>query len=254
MIANLVRAEALKLRRSPALRLVWLAPLLFVGLDLLGDVLVLRHASAGTMRGIHPLMNLTGAWLVLGMTLVLALLPAHLMRYEHRNGAWKHLHAQPVPREALFLVKLGLGMVLVAVQLALVGLLIRLQWAFLLSQWPALAMTFPTGTMIKVLGWMFLGSFPALALNLWIADRLPHAAVPILSAFMGLIILSSLPGNVPTWKWDLLPWTLPNAAVERVYPRRGTPVHLGTPLVVLASLGSLMLFGLGGALDGRRGR
>ena len=72
--------------------------------------------------------------------------------------------------------------------------------------------------MARLLGWLWLGSVPLLALYLWVSDRINSLAVPVVFGLVGLLLTIALSGEeLPqAWRRDLIPWVLPYAATERL--------------------------------------
>jgi len=221
--SRLLAAEGLKLRHSAALRLVWLLPLLF----LLIEALVFERPSLA-LKTLTPKLQanldtlqlklMVGLWGGFVHPLMLALLPALLFRPEHRFKTWRLLHAQPTPRWALFLAKAAYTLLLSAVVLAAIGLLLWAERTVLGWLNPVVALPFHGQQMAKVLGWLWLGSLPLLALYLWISDRINSLAVPVVFGLVGLLLTITLTGQeLPQpWRRDLIPWVLPYAAAEQV--------------------------------------
>jgi hypothetical protein len=216
-------AEGLKLRHSAALRLVWLLPLLFLlieGLVFERPFLALKELTPKLQATLDTLQikMVASLWGGFFHPLLLALLPAMLFRPEHRFKTWRHLQAQPTPRRGLFLAKAAYTLLLSAAMLASIGLLLWGEHAALGWLNPVLALPFHGQQMAKVLGWLWLGSLPLLALYLWIADRINSLAVPVVFGLVGLLLTITLTGQeLPQpWRRDLIPWVLPYAAAERV--------------------------------------
>ena len=67
-----------------------------------------------------------------------------------------------------------------------------------------------------MLGWLWLGSLPLLAVYLWISDRINSLAVPVVFGLVGLLLTVALTGQelAQPWRRDLIPWILPYAAAE----------------------------------------
>ena len=220
---RLLAAEGVKLRRSPTTRLVWLLPLLFVGLEFL----ILDRPSVGLRQyrpGLQALLEdgpvklVVSLWGGLFQPLALALLPALLFRPEHRGKTWRHLHAMPLPRRQFFLAKAVATLLLSAAMLALVGLFLLLERQALGALNPLLALPFHGLRLARALGWLWLGSLPVLAIYLWVAHRISSLAVPVVFGLLGLLLAVALTGQEldRPWRRDLNPWILPYAAAERV--------------------------------------
>jgi hypothetical protein len=112
-LVQALRAEALKLRRTLALWMALLAPLLIEVLDFI------LYFQRGYIR--HDVEN---PWLWLGqqtlvywsllmLPLIITLQTALLANVEHSNQQWKHLFVLPTPRGAIYAAKQIAAMVLV---------------------------------------------------------------------------------------------------------------------------------------------
>jgi len=226
---RLLAAEGLKLRRTPAWRVVWALPLLFL---LVEALLVERPFLAlpaltpdlkSTLEGLQ-LKSLVAFWAGLFHPLAIALLPALLFRPEHRFNTWRHLHSQPVARRSVYLAKAAWALMLCTVMLALVGLLLWAQRSLLGAWNPALAIPFHGDRVALVLGWLWLASLPLLAFYLWVSDRIANLAVPVVFGLAGLLLTIALAGQelAQPWRRDLIPWVLPYAAAEKVIRQGAT--------------------------------
>lgn len=220
--SHLMAAEMLKLRHSAALRIVWLLPLLFVLLEFLVferpglGMRTLSPQYAGTFDTLQ--IKVVGSlWAGFFHPLMLAMLPALLFRPEHRFKQWKHLHALPVPRRGIFLAKALTLALLCAVSLGLIGLGLGIERSLLARLNPLLAFPLHGLELAKVLGWLWLGSLPLMAIYLWVSDRINSLAVPIVFGLLGIMLTVSLSGqDVPKpWKRDLIPWVLSYFCAQR---------------------------------------
>lgn len=215
LFLRLMAAELLKLKRSLALRTVLLMPLLFVALDFIfrKGLLHLHQQPPLFLLQLQrmPIKSLAVLWAGFFHPLLLAILPALLFRPEHRFHLWKHLHALPPSRRALFVAKVMAVLLAVgcALALALVGL--RLEWSALARLNPLLAFPFPWRFTFGILAWLYLGSLPLLVFYCWFADRISSSVVVLMFGLVGQILTISLGGATldPLWKKDLIPWVLP---------------------------------------------
>jgi len=233
--ARLFVIECIKLRRSSALRFIIVLPLVFLALDFLFfrrpllSLEQMRPEGHGILVAL-PIRTIAAVWAGIFHPLLLALLPALLMRPEHRGKLWKHLYSQPVSPGKLFVVKALLLLVLVLAVFGLLEIGLWLEGGFLGRLKPMLAVPFPWLETAKVLGWLFLGSLPLLALYLWLSQRVDHGAVPVAFGLIGLVLCISLSrGEMnPPWKRDFIPWVLPYVCAQRAVERHDarTNVHL----------------------------
>lgn len=221
-ILRLLATERLKLRRSAALRVVWLIPLVFLIFDYraFGRFLAVSgHLSPLDLAILPylPLRSLAVLWAGFLHPLTLALLPPLLMRPEHRSNMWKLLHTLPVSRRSLYFAKAITLLVLHAATLLVLALGLRTEWGLIGFLRPQAAFAFPWLLVAKVLGWMYLGSLPVLFFYLWVADRIRASAVPILLGLIGLMLTIALAGRemYPLWQRDLIPWVLPYTCTQR---------------------------------------
>lgn len=214
--------EAIKLRRSGALRLVCLLPLAFLFLDfaILGRA-AFSVSSSGAVEtkqlAAMPLKAVGNLWAGYFHPMLVALLPALLFQPEHRFGLWKHLHALPVSPRIVFLGKWTTNLILSGVVLCLVAFGLWGEWSLLALINPLLSFPFPWREMARVMGWLYLGSLPLLALYTWLSDRINSGAVPIVFGLIGLMLTVSLSGQelYPSWRRDLIPWVLPYSCAQQ---------------------------------------
>jgi len=232
---RLTYAEALKVRRSSVLRLLLLLPLVFLVLDFwffrrpLLPLQQLTPAGRAALE-IAPIQIVAAIWAGFFHPLLLALLPTLLVRAEHRFSLWKHLYIQPIAPGTLFLAKATLLLLLMIAVGAVLQIGLWAEGALLARLNPVLATPFPWIEMAKVLGWMFLGSMPLLALYLWLSHRVNHGAVPIALGLIGLVLSIALSrGEMnPPWQRDFIPWVTPYVCTQRAVERQEArqSVHL----------------------------
>ena len=220
---RLMTAELIKIRRSAALRLVWLLPLLFILLDyaLVGNFGFKAHyfsAEEIQLLAMMPLKGVGTFWVGYFHPLLLALLPALLFRPEHQSCLWKHLNAMPVSPKAIFLCKTMTLLLLTAATLVLVVIGLWMEWSMVCGLNSAMAsFAFPWMEMGKLIRWLLLGSLPLLSFYSWIAEKISSGAIPILFGLIGLVFNISLSGHEldPSWQRDLIPWVLPYSCAQQ---------------------------------------
>ncbi|HJV48863.1 MAG TPA: ABC transporter permease [Geothrix sp.] len=227
LFPRLLTVEFLKLRNSAALRMAWLLPLLFLLLDFWvfeRPALSVHTLSADYAITLNTMqIKLLGSlWAGFFHPLMVALLPALILRPEHRFKQWKHLHAQPVPRRGVFLAKAVVLLALMAGSLSLIGMGFSLERSLLARINPLLAFPLHGAELARILGWLWLGSLPLLTLYLWVADRIDSLAVPIVFGLLGIMLTISLSAsdlsgleNPKPWKRDLIPWVLSYFCAQR---------------------------------------
>ena len=195
--------EAYKLRRSLALLLAAVAPLLvavFVFFNML------RVDKAMPWEMILP--SSAGIWAFFMLPMSVTALTALVASSEHSHRTWDYLRALPLPRWHLYAAKAVcvLGVVLLmSIALALMTWL-----AAQAAGWwkPTIAATGPTGisAYLWLLGRIFLAAWLLVAVQLWIALRyasfVPALAAGIGGTFFAVVATSAKIGA-------FLPWQIP---------------------------------------------
>jgi ABC-2 type transport system permease protein len=220
---RLLKAEREKLRKSPLARLLWLMPLLFVGIEffLFEYKLFGVKQIPGEFRHVIDTaqIKMTGAlWGGFFYPMLTALLPALLFRHEHRNHTWRHLGAMPVPKAHVFFAKAIWALALSAASLAIVWASLWVVRSLMQYAAPQLEMPFNGMALASVLGWLWLGSLPVMSIYLWLSNRISSLAVPVVFGVVGILLSSALTSQeVPEpWKRDFIPWVTPNICTAQV--------------------------------------
>lgn len=195
--------EAHKLRRSLALLLAAVAPLL-IAVFVFFNLLRVDKAAPWAMT----LQSSAAIWAFFMLPMSVTALTALVAHTEHGPRAWDHLRALPLPRWHLYASKAVCVLGVVAAMSVLLALLTLL--AATGAGWlkPAVA---ATGAMdiagyLTLLGRIFLAAWLLVAVQLWIALRyasfVPALAVGIGGTFFAVVATSAKIGM-------LLPWQLP---------------------------------------------
>ena len=195
--------EAYKLRRSLALLLAAIAPLLIV-VFLFFNMLRLGKAMPWAMS----LQSSAAIWAFFMLPMSVTALTALVAHTEHGPRSWDHLRALPLPRWYLYAAKAVCVLGVVAAMSVLLALLTML--AVEAAGWlkPAVA---ATGTpdvagYLTLLGRIFLAAWLLVAVQLWIALRyasfVPALATGIGGTFFAVVATSAKIGAV-------LPWQIP---------------------------------------------
>lgn len=201
--ATALAVEAYKLRRSLALLLATVAPLLiavFVFFNLL--------------RGEKPapwamsLQSSAAIWAFFMLPMGVTALTALVAQAEHAPRAWEHLRALPLPRWHLYAAKAVCVLGLVAAMSLLLALLTSVAVTAAGIAKPAVAATGTPGfaAYLLLLGRIFLASWLLVAVQLWIALRwtsfVPALATGIAGTFFAVVATSAKVGV-------LMPWQIP---------------------------------------------
>lgn len=240
-IVRALLAEQLKLRRTLALWLAPLAPLVIVALQV--AIVVERPDYYRAMDVGDPWLEFGGQivflWTVLMLPLFITLETALLGQLEHANQQWKHLFALPIPRGAVYAAKhvgglaiIGLSMIALYIYLPVSG------WA-LEAVFPGLGLDRPVpwGTFFQYMAAAYLASGLIIAIHTWVALRwhsfVVASAAGIAAMVVAVVVMQS---DWSTW----YPWTLAGLAVFGL--EEGSDV---LPQILAGSLGGLAFAVLG---------
>jgi ABC-2 type transport system permease protein len=195
--------EAFKLRRSLALLLAAIAPLLIAVFVFFNLLRMDKPAPWGL-----TLQTSAAIWAFFMLPMSVTALTALVAHTEHGPRAWDYLRALPRPRWHLYAAKAACALAVVAAMSVLLGLLSAL--AVQLAGWwkPAVAASgspdFAAYAML--LGRIFLAAWLLVAVQLWIALRyasfVPALATGIGGTFFAVVATSARVGVV-------LPWQIP---------------------------------------------
>lgn len=201
--ATALAVEAYKLRRSLALLLAAVAPVL-IAVFVFFNLLRFDKAMPWEMS----LKSSAGIWAFFMLPMSVTALTALVAHTEHGPRAWDHLRALPIPRWHLYAAKAACALGVVAAMSLWLAMLIPL--AVQAAGWwkPAVV---ATGTAdiagyLLLLGRIFLAAWLLVAVQLWIALRyasfVPALAVGIGGTFFAVVATSAKVGVA-------LPWQIP---------------------------------------------
>lgn len=195
--------EAWKLRRSLALLLAVVAPLL-VGVFVFFNLARMDQGAPWSMIQ----QSSTAIWAFFMLPMSVTALTALVAQAEHGPRTWDHLRALPLPRwhlhaaKALCVLGVVLGMNLLLATWSTLAVLAAGWWK------PAVAATGPVDLAgyLLLLGRVFLSAWLLVAVQLWIALRyasfVPALAVGIGGTFFAVVATSAKIGVA-------LPWQIP---------------------------------------------
>ena len=201
--ATALAVEAHKLRRSLALLLAAIAPLLIAAF-IFFNLLRLQQAMPWAMA----LQSSTAIWAFFMLPMSVTALTALVAHAEHGPRSWDHLLALPLPRWHLYAAKAVCVLGVVAAMSLWLAILTLLAVDLVGTIKPAVAATGPLDTLayLQMLGRVFLSAWLLVAVQLWIALRyasfVPALAVGIGGTFFAVVATSAKVGAV-------LPWQIP---------------------------------------------
>ena len=201
--ATALAVEAHKLRRSLALLLAAIAPLLIAAF-IFFNLLRLKQAMPWAMA----LQSSTAIWAFFMLPMSVTALTALVAHAEHGPRSWDHLRALPLPRWHLYAAKAVCVLGVVAAMSLWLAILTLLAVDLVGTIKPAVAATGPLDTLayLQMLGRVFLSAWMLVAVQLWIALRcasfVPALAVGIGGTFFAVVATSAKAGV-------FLPWQIP---------------------------------------------
>lgn len=201
--ATALAVEAYKLRRSLALVLAAVAPLLIAVFVFFNLVRVDKPASWEI-----TLQTSAAIWAFFMLPMSVTALTALVAHTEHGPRAWDHLRALPLPRWHLYASKAVCVLGVVAAMSLLLAMLTMLavESAGLLKPAVAAIGSPDIGGYLALLGRIFLAAWLLVAVQLWIALRyasfVPALAVGIGGTFFAVVATSAKVGAI-------LPWQIP---------------------------------------------
>ncbi len=206
-VARAVHAEALKLRRTLALRMSVVTPAVVVALCVLQ--LGVAKTQVGGADPVRAWKAFAGAsfalWAFLMMPLFVTLEAALLAGLEHGDRQWKHLLALPVPRAVHYLAKwTALLALLVGAALVFAVLIALGGWVLMhtkpeagLAGWP------PWWWLLRLCLGMVAAGLLMAAIQLWVSIRWSSFTIAVAAGMSatvaGFMIGQSRFGHFYTW-------------------------------------------------------
>jgi hypothetical protein len=215
MLLRSLHAEALKLKRTIAVKMIVLTPAVVVLVVFFmasqAPFTALRRHGAGNEWSELEHLNLR-VWALLMMPLFVTLESALVAGLDHSDNQWKSLLARPVPRWTVYTAKLAVifGMTCMATVLLLAGVL--LTGVILPHIQPEATLTFPIPWLVilrdgaEVAGLMFL----ALAIQHWVSLRWRSFSVAIGTGIVATVLSFFAQAALRMDSWpQYFPWALP---------------------------------------------
>ncbi len=234
-----LHAESLKLKRTLAFRMVFIAPLLVALLQFFMGLNQRRAAQPGFNLWETIFNASLVIWAIFMLPLLITLETALLAGIEHGEKQWKHLLALPIPRSAVYASKFMIALALTLLStLTLFGLSLLNGYA-LIKLRPELASSAPP----EFLKWLFVvlklwtASWLIIAIHTWIGIRWSSLTLAlgagVAGTFFALFAASARIGK-------FYPWLLPMNSLNLI---EGEPRD--TLALLIGGLGGVVAFGLG---------
>lgn len=234
MFVAVVRTEFLKLRRTLALRMVLVAPVVVLALQFL--VMHQRHellARGG--RDLWPQLtrSLDSLWAILMLPLFITLETALISGLEHVEKQWKSLMALPLPHWVHYYSKLVVALVLVVAATSVLGLGTVLVALLLRVTRPDLNFSgsVPWAAIFLPLGRSLLAVSLGMVIQHSVSLRWQSFTVAV-SVGMCAVVTTAVVVNSATWS-RVHPWAL---TVHAIAPD-GLRLALGAAAVAIVAAG-----------------
>jgi len=221
-LARVLHTEALKLKRTIAWKMVFLAPLAVVLLVMFMAVnapfsMVMRGGPGREWAGLAQVTFLF--WAALMMPLYITLQCALVAGVDHAENQWKSLFARPAPRWTWYAAKLIVVMIMLAV--SSIVLLCGILTAAVLLPWlqPELAFRLPVPWASLQLQALQIAVLALLALaiqhfvSLWWRSFSVAMGVGIVALVVGYVATVST-NQTPGWP-QYFPWSLPMLVLSK---------------------------------------
>lgn len=219
---RIASSELLKLRRTLALRLAVVAPLMIV---LLQFGVYLARGEEMSPRGANPLtgyaQSILTLWTIVLFPFYTALVAALLADIENRGGNWERLLSLPVSRRSIYAAKWVSGGILLLISSAVLSLgvgatavilrLIRPAWHS--AAIPVSKMLIGSALSLCAIALLF-------SIQMWISLRWKSFIIGLGVSIMGIVInIILLPRGV-LFVDSLYPWAMPAVEIAPISPFR----------------------------------
>ena len=207
-LARALSAETLKLKRTIALWMVFVAPMLVVLLQFM--MMWQRSKFYAKAPDAWPPFHggIYSLWAVAMFPLFITLETALLAGIEHSQQTWKHLFALPVPRATIYTAKLLVATAIIAASCAVLAVGTAGSGLLLAKLTPQVTFgAMPWRELIVGAASMFVASWLLIALHSWVALRWPSFALAS-GVGMGATVGTLMIASSQRW-WKVYPWALP---------------------------------------------
>ncbi len=209
-VMRTLRAEWLKMRRTLALWLVPIAPLVIVALQF--AIVLEREDYYRQQQNVDAWAQygeqMVFLWTLLMLPLFITLETALLGGLEHGNHQWKHLFALPIPRSAVYAAKQISAMVVVGLSMVALFAYLVLSGLALQAFTPGLGFEAPVPWVqfLRYVGLAYLASWLTISIHTWVGLRWHSFAVASAVGIVAMVVAVVLFQS--DWsQW--YPWTMP---------------------------------------------
>jgi hypothetical protein len=203
-----LHAELLKLKRTLALRVIFVLPGLVALLQFFAVWKTQKFGADFRLWETLP-RNVLAVWAVFMLPLLITLETALVNGIEHADKHWKHIFALPVPRHAVYFAKFVVAQALAAAStlfLCVLTVLVGLAAAYLRPELAAGGGPVPYGRLAKYAALVWLAAWLIIAIQTWVSIRWSGFAVALGTGIGGTFFaLFAAGASLGTY----YPWLLP---------------------------------------------
>lgn len=231
-MGRLFRSEFLKLRKSSIWLLIFVSPILSVllGLSELGEIEEFKQHQWTATLGI---MTISHA--ILFLPLLTGIFSSFICRYEHAGGGWKQLLSLPVSRRNVYIVKI----LIVSLLIALTQLLFTIG-LFLIGWMKGYPTAIPWDIIFSSVFGGWLACLPLIALQMFVSVAWSSFAAPL-----AINVIFTIPNmlivNSATFG-PYYPWAQPFLMMMPNSSESFGALNASTETLFIVILGSLTLF------------
>ncbi len=233
-----LKAEVLKLKRTLAFWLVFLAPAVILLLQL---AMYFDHAEFYLKDESNPWMNFNQTmlvyWSFMMLPLFVTLETALVSNLEHSQHNWKLLYVQPIQRWVIYMAKQLINLALIAISmLILIGLMFA-GGLLLYSIFPQYNFNqpFPWLWTLKLSAMVFVSTWLIISVHMWISARWPSFIAACAAGISATVIAVFAFGSDYA---GIYPWTIPGiVAMDTLAgPELATTLAIGIAGGLLAAV------------------
>lgn len=232
-------AETLKLKRTVALRVAVVAPMVVVFVMSLVYHQREPQGISGSDLWLRFSQEILGLWALLMLPLFVTLEAALLGALESSEKNWKHLFALPIPRGAIYAAKIvttigiiGFSKIVLLLGAVAAGLLLGL----LKPHYQLFLSSFPFRQILRMYLLIYLLAWLMITIQMWVSVRWQSFTVSVSTGISATVFGYML---INSQRWGrLYPWTLP----VNVLVQNG---NIGRALMI-SLIGGLLIAILGG--------
>lgn len=201
MIAQLCRAEWLKIKRKGLWLLAFIGPVGVIAMQMVNYGVRKDYLLAQSEDDWAYYLTNVSSFTPLALMLGIVILTSLMASIEDETNAWKQWIALPVSKYSVFASKFIVVTLLLLVSTCLLAL-----FTYIYGTTLGLGENIPWSSMLTQSFYPFLASLALIAVHLWIATISPNQGTTITTGILGVIV-SMMGAYLPDWfiwKWPTL--------------------------------------------------